>query len=107
LQARQEFHFDTLTSTVTPDSLAVGQVLTSVAQAAAQHGAPPAMAEQIAMQALNGLVQGQADVAAFDDLFLVRSKPLKAEDGLKGFPHSGLEFVHGRSRRSAARIALD
>ena len=70
-QVRQEFHFSNLAQTVTPDSLAAVQVLSGVEHAAAQHGVPPAVAEQTAIQLLTGLVQRQAAVTAFDDLFLI------------------------------------
>ena len=71
LQTRQEFHFSNLAQTATPDSLAAVQVLSGVEHAAAQHGVPPAVAEQTAIQVLTSLVQRQAAVMAFDDLFLV------------------------------------
>jgi EmrB/QacA subfamily drug resistance transporter len=70
-QARQEFHFSALAQTLTPDSLAAVQVLSGVEHASAQYGVPPAMAEQTAIQVLTGLVQRQAAVAAFDDVFLI------------------------------------
>jgi EmrB/QacA subfamily drug resistance transporter len=72
-QARQEFHYSNLAQTVTPDSLAAVQVLSGVEHVAAQQGIPPAMAQQTAIEVLTGLVQRQAAVTAFDDVFLILS----------------------------------
>ena len=71
LQTRQALHFSNLAQTATPDSLTVVQVLAGLEQEAAQHGVPPTMAQQIALQELTSFVQRQSAVMAFDDVFFV------------------------------------
>ena len=71
LHARQAFHFSTLAQTVTPDSIAAMQVLSRLENAAGQFGVPEALSTQAAVQVLHGLVQRQAAVAAFNDVFLI------------------------------------
>jgi predicted MFS family arabinose efflux permease len=70
-QSRHLFHVNTLAQTVTPDSLAVVQVLSRLKEAADQFGASGAVANQTAIQVLDGLVQSRAAVNAFDDMFLI------------------------------------
>ena len=71
LITRQTFHSSNLAQTVTPDSLAVQQVLSSVGTAASQSAVANGQAQQTALQILDGLVQSQAAVNAFDDVFLI------------------------------------
>lgn len=71
LQSRNVFHFSTLAQTVTPDSLAAVQVMSRLKEAAGQFGASDVLTNQAAVQILDGLVQRQAAVKAFNDVFLV------------------------------------
>ena len=71
LQTRQAFYSSTLAQTVTPDSLAAVQVISQIKETASQFGASDAVTSQIAVQVLDGLVQQQAAIKAFGDVFLV------------------------------------
>ena len=71
LQNRQAFHFSNLAQTVTPDSLAVMQVISRLKESAGQLGASDAVTSQAAIQVLDGVVQQQAMVNAFNDVFLI------------------------------------
>ncbi|PKB73616.1 MAG: hypothetical protein BZY75_00820 [SAR202 cluster bacterium Io17-Chloro-G7] len=71
LQSRFAFHFSTIAQTVTPDSLAAMQVLSSVGNAVGQFGASDAVTNRVAVQVLDGMVQQRASVAAFQDVFLI------------------------------------
>ena len=71
LQSRQAFHFSTIAQTVTPDSIGAIQALSSLENAASQLGVPLAVAKQNAVQVLSGMVEGQAAVAALNDVFLI------------------------------------
>ena len=71
LQTRQAFHFSNMAQMITPDSLAVMQVISRIKEAAGQLGAPDVVTSQAALQLLDGLVQQQAMVKAFNDVFLV------------------------------------
>ena len=57
--------------TITPDSLAAMQVISRVKDAAGQFGTPDALTGQAAVQVLDGLVQQQAAIKAFNDVFLI------------------------------------
>jgi EmrB/QacA subfamily drug resistance transporter len=70
-QSRHLFHINTLAQTVTPDSLAVVQILSRLKQAAGQFGASGALTNQTAIGVLDGLVQSRAAVSAFNDMFLI------------------------------------
>lgn len=71
LHTRQAFHFNTLAQTVTPDSIGAIQVLSRMENAATQLGIPGEMAKQNAVQALSGIVERQASVSAYNDVFLI------------------------------------
>ena len=71
LIARQGFHFNSLSQTVTPDSLAAMQVLSGLERAVGQFGAADALVQQTAIQILSGLVDLQASMQAFGDVFLI------------------------------------
>ena len=71
LQSRQAFHFSTIAQSVTPDSLVVVQVFSRLKEEAGQFGASDVLASQAAVQVIEGLVQRQAAVLAFNDVFLI------------------------------------
>ena len=71
LQTRQAFHFSNLAQTVTPDSLSVMQVISRLKESAGQLGASDVVTSQAAIQVLDGMVQQQAMVNAFNDVFLI------------------------------------
>ena len=71
LISRQGFHFSGLAQTVTPDSLMAVQVLSGMERAAGQFGTSDALAQDTAIQILDGLVDRQAAVQAFADVFLI------------------------------------
>ena len=71
LQTRHEFHFSTLAQTVTPDSLVTMQAISRLKEAVGQFGASNFAAGQTAVQMLDGIVQLQAAVKAFGDVFFV------------------------------------
>ena len=71
LTVRQAFHFGSLAQTVTPDSLAVIQVLSGLERAAGRFAGNNGMAEQSAILMLDLFVQRQAAVKAFDDTFFI------------------------------------
>jgi EmrB/QacA subfamily drug resistance transporter len=71
LQTRHAFHASSLAQTVTPDSLAAMQVISRISESAGQFGASNGVAGPAAVQVLDGLVQQQAAIRAFNDVFLV------------------------------------
>ena len=71
LQSRQAFHFSTIAQSITPDSLVAVQVLSRLKEEAGQFGASDVLASQAAVQVIEGLVQRQAAVLAFNDVFLI------------------------------------
>ena len=71
LHTRGAFHSSNLAQTVTPDSLAAMQVISRVQDAAGRFGAPDALTNQAAVLLLDGLVQQQAAVKAFNDVFMI------------------------------------
>ncbi len=73
LTARQAFHFSSLSQTVTPGSLEAVRVISQLEQSAGAVAGMNGRANQAAIQMLDEIVDREAYISAFNDVFLIAS----------------------------------
>ena len=71
LTARQAFHSSSLSQTVTPDSLGAMQVMSQLERTAGDLPGINGRADEAAVQMLDQMVQQEAFISAFNDVFLI------------------------------------
>ena len=73
LTVRQAFHSNSLSQTVTPDSLGAMQVMSQLERAAGDLPGINGRTNEAAVQMLDQIVQREASISAFNDVFLIAS----------------------------------
>lgn len=73
LTVRQSFHSNSLSQTVTPDSLGAMQVMSQLERAAGDLPGINGRTNEAAVQMLDQIVQREAYISAFNDVFLIAS----------------------------------